>query len=162
MNRTAARLEDAIGLDSPGLPAAMQELIGLAGAASDGAWLRLMQRLGLTPPQFITLNVLAREHASTVSALASRLRLTRGTVSHLVERLVQMRLVTRREVEGDRRQKKIELTARGRKIVERLRAERRADFSRAFERVSPPSRERLEAAVRAVNLELRRDLGRPG
>ncbi len=134
---------------------ALQELIALFGAASEGAWLRAMQRAGITAPQMITLNVLAREGAKTVSALAERLRLTRGTVSHLVDRLVRMRLVTREEAADDRRQKRVELAPTGRRLLGELRGERHADFAHAAALLTPQTRDALVSALGAATREVR-------
>lgn len=147
------------------LGGALQDLMALLGAASDGAWLRLMHKTGLTPAQLVTLHMLEKGDAETVSRLAERLAITRGAVSHLVERLVRMRLVTREETEHDRRRKLLELTPAGRRLLARLRQQRVNDLSHALERVSGEARADLEGAVRRTADELRRSMPasiRPG
>ncbi len=149
--------------DSQGAPAVtghatadgLQDLMALLGAAGEGAWLRAMQRTGLTMPQMITLTVLSREGTQTVSALAERLRLTRGATSHLVDRLVRLRFVTREESADDRRQKRVELAAAGKRVLEQLRRDRHTDLSTAASQLTPETRAALEAAVNAARRELR-------
>jgi DNA-binding MarR family transcriptional regulator len=161
MPRRAAR-------DHPGTPpegaapgelgGALQELIALLGAASEGAWLRLMHKTGLTPAQLVSLHMLEKSDAETVSRLADRLAITRGAVSHLIERLVRLRLVTRAEAERDRRRKHLQLTPAGRRLLGRLRRQRVSDLSTALERVSGAARAELEGAVRRTTNELRDSL----
>jgi DNA-binding MarR family transcriptional regulator len=140
------------------LGGALQQLMALLGAASEGAWLRLMHKTGLTPAQLVTLHMLENGDAETVSRLADRLAITRGAVSHLVERLVRLHLVTREEAARDRRRKHLELTPAGRRLLGRLRQQRVNDFSHALERVSGEARAHLEGAIRRTTDELRRSM----
>jgi len=144
------------GADPGELGGALQQLIALLGAASEGAWLRLMHKTGLTPAQLVTLHMLENGDAETVSRLAERLAITRGAVSHLVDRLVRQRLVTREESETDRRRKRLELTSAGRKLLTRLHQQRVSDLASALARVSGEARAELEGAVRRTTTELRR------
>jgi len=141
------------------LGGALQDLIALLGRASDGGWLRLMHKSGLTPAQLVTLHMLERGDAENVSRLADRLGITRGAVSHLIDRLVHLRLVTREEAETDRRRKHLALTPAGRRLLGRLRHERVGDLSQVLARLSVEARAELEGAVRRTSDELRRSLG---
>lgn len=144
------------GVDPGELGGALQQLIALLGAASDGGWLRLMHKTGLTPAQLVTLHMLENGDAETVSRLAERLAITRGAVSHLVDRLVRQRLVTRAEADGDRRCKRLELTSAGRRLLARLHQQRVRDLAHALARVSGVALAELEGAVRRTTTELRR------
>ena len=106
-------------------------------------------------PQIITLNLLRFEGVLTVSVLAARLRLTRGTVSHMVDRLVRRHLVTREENVEDRRVKRVELTPVARELLAKIQKERRSDFEQAFARLKPGVRSELLAILLRVNGELR-------
>lgn len=61
------------------------------------------------------------DYEMSPSVLADRLGLTRGRMTHLVDRLVERGLVSRRTLSSDRRQKRIALTADGRPVGERAR-----------------------------------------
>jgi DNA-binding MarR family transcriptional regulator len=56
------------------------------------------------------------------SRLAASSGLTRGAVSKLVDRLVQKKLATRAEADGDRRYQDVKLTGAGRALVPALAA----------------------------------------
>jgi DNA-binding MarR family transcriptional regulator len=96
---------------------AAQRQIGRAlHAATEPTWLQL----DLTMGQLKALFVLADE-ALTVGGLAEALRIGKPAASILVERLVQLGLVTRAEDVADRRRTLVRLTPEGETLAARLR-----------------------------------------
>lgn len=81
----------------------------------------LLQELGLTYPQYLTLLVLWEEDEQTVKALGERLCLDSGTLTPLLKRLERAGLVQRRRDPADERLVRIALTEQGRAL--RARAE---------------------------------------
>jgi DNA-binding MarR family transcriptional regulator len=79
-----------------------------------------LQEFELTPPQFVTLMILSRTPTLTVSAIAEQLGLSRAATSHLVNRLVQRRLLRRTEDTVDRRQRQVEMEAAGRVLMKTM------------------------------------------
>ncbi|WP_448575167.1 MarR family winged helix-turn-helix transcriptional regulator [Thermomicrobium sp.] len=75
----------------------------------------------LSMAQLRVLFALACRGPLTVSEVAERLRISPPTASHLIERLTQLGLVTRREDERDRRRTLVGLTADGRAVLDQLR-----------------------------------------
>jgi DNA-binding MarR family transcriptional regulator len=75
----------------------------------------------LSMAQLKVLFALACRGPLTVSEVAERLRISPPTASHLIERLTQLGLVTRREDERDRRRTLVGLTADGRVVLDQLR-----------------------------------------
>ncbi|MEI7772438.1 MAG: MarR family transcriptional regulator [Chloroflexales bacterium] len=76
--------------------------------------------LELTMAQFKTLFVVAHRGPLTVNALAEVLGVTQSTVSHLVDRLEQVRLVERVADPNDRRRIIVQLAADGGALIETL------------------------------------------
>ncbi len=74
---------------------------------------RMLNELGLTGPQRFVLRLLGRVPKIMPSELAELLHLDRGTVSGIVERLVEQQLVRRQAHPHDGRSVLLELSARG-------------------------------------------------
>jgi len=91
------------------------------------------QALGLTSLQYQTLLAIeARDESEplTVTALAQVLLIKHNSAVGLVDRIEQLGLVTRHHLESDRRKVVVELTPRGRRIVDRLATEHRDELRR--------------------------------
>ncbi len=73
----------------------------------------LLEPLGLTYPQYLTLLVLWESGASTVSELGARLHLDSGTLSPLLRRLEANGLLRRERGSGDERVVTVTLTDAG-------------------------------------------------
>ncbi|MBZ4398383.1 MULTISPECIES: MarR family winged helix-turn-helix transcriptional regulator [Myxococcus] len=81
----------------------------------------LLEKLGLTYPQYLAMMVLWEEDGVTVKALGERLLLDSGTLTPLLKRLESAGLLKRERDVLDERQVRIRLTASGRAL--RARAE---------------------------------------
>ena len=68
---------------------------------------------GLTYLHFLILRMLARTGALPISEIGRRLLIPRPQMTHLVDQLIDLRLVTRRHGEEDRRIIYVELTGEG-------------------------------------------------
>jgi MarR family transcriptional regulator, organic hydroperoxide resistance regulator len=77
---------------------------------------RMLAELGLTGPQRFVLRILGRVPKIMPSELAELLHLDRGTVSGIVERLVEQQLVVRHAHPHDGRSVLLELSARGKPL----------------------------------------------
>jgi DNA-binding MarR family transcriptional regulator len=73
----------------------------------------VLDRLGLTYPQYLVLTALSEEDGQTVSGIADRLALESSTVTPLVKRLESSMLVTRNRNPKDERQVNVRLTDKG-------------------------------------------------
>ncbi|MCL6741147.1 MarR family transcriptional regulator [Sphingomonas sp. RB56-2] len=76
----------------------------------------VLDRLGLTYPQYLVLTALSEEDGQTVSGIADRLALESSTVTPLVKRLEAAKLVTRTRNPRDERQVNVALTDKGKKL----------------------------------------------
>jgi MarR family transcriptional regulator, organic hydroperoxide resistance regulator len=73
----------------------------------------MLDRLGITYPQYLVLLALWEEDGRTVGAIAARLTLESSTVTPLVKRLEAVGLLTRTRNPDDERQVQVRLTERG-------------------------------------------------
>jgi|ADGO01.1.fsa_nt_gi Transcriptional regulators len=78
---------------------------------------QLAEKYGLTHVQLYVLRAIDRGDM-TMRQVASQLRCDASNVSGLIDRLVALGLVERHESEEDRRAKKLNLTAKGRELLE--------------------------------------------
>ncbi len=76
-----------------------------------------LKRIGLSVPQFDLLSTLSEREGITQTELAERLYVTKGNVSGLVDRMVTMGLIERRETVGDRRSYALFLTPQGKAMA---------------------------------------------
>ncbi|MEO6413692.1 MAG: MarR family winged helix-turn-helix transcriptional regulator [Pedococcus sp.] len=95
----------------------------------------------VTVTQFRVLVVLRGHGETRLNRLADRLGVTPSTALRTVDRLIASDLVTRRENVQDRREVVIELTARGRRVVDRV-TERRRDAIRVIVEAMPRQQSR--------------------
>jgi DNA-binding MarR family transcriptional regulator len=74
---------------------------------------QLVQQLGVTGPQLVVLQELARSGAVPIGSLAKAVNLSHATVTGIVTRLEKRRLVKRRDDEQDKRRVLVEVTGEG-------------------------------------------------
>lgn len=99
----------------------------------------------ITLPQLWILQEIADAGKCPMFPLACNLGLKSSTLTGIMDRLVKLRLVKRFPSEADRRQVLAELTPKGRRILEHIRAERRRALIDSFGPLS--SRERADYLV---------------
>ena len=72
----------------------------------------IRQITGVTPTQFRVLQIIGEQGRATAKAISTRMRVSQGTVTSLVDKLVRDGLVARQKSALDRRQTDIILTRR--------------------------------------------------
>ena len=77
----------------------------------------LLDRLGLTYPQYLAMALLWREDGQTVGQLGERLFLESNTLTPLIKRLEAAGLVTRARDKADERVVRVSLTETGRTLA---------------------------------------------
>ncbi len=103
----------------------------------------------VTLTQFRALVVLRSRGRTRQKALADRLGVNASSALRLVDRLVASGMVTRADVEGDRRAVDLELTDRGRHLVDTVTARRRAAIAEVVDAMPVGRRRGLVAALSA-------------
>ena len=81
---------------------------------------RKLEQSGVTVAEWVVLREMYGRGEVTPSEVAERTGMTRGAASKLVDRLVEKKLVTRRERSDDRRYQDIALTVAGAGLVPKL------------------------------------------
>ncbi len=84
-----------------------------ASMAVTRAYKPMLDKLGITYPQYLVLHALWEEDGRTVGGVASRLGLESSTVTPLVKRLEAAGLVVRSRSRDDERQVRVHLTQTG-------------------------------------------------
>ncbi|MGA2498057.1 MAG: MarR family transcriptional regulator [Tepidisphaeraceae bacterium] len=85
------------------------------------AHMRRHRAYGISVPQFRTLVLIGRYPTASLSAISEHLGCALPSASRMVQGLVTRKLVVRRGCREDRRQVALDLTARGRSILETAR-----------------------------------------
>jgi MarR family 2-MHQ and catechol resistance regulon transcriptional repressor len=107
---------------------------------------------GLGPSDFAILETLLHKGPLPVNAIGRKVLLTTGSITTAVDRLVDRGLVARKDDPGDRRVRLVQLTLKGRKLIEPAFAAHAADLDAV---VSVLTRQE-----RATLISLLRKLGR--
>jgi DNA-binding MarR family transcriptional regulator len=105
---------------------------------------------GLTPTEASVLASVTRRGRQRMSDLAAVEAINPTMLSRVVGRLEQLRLVERSPALGDRRSTEVIATSSGRRLHERLRAQRTAALLTRLERLPPGSSAALVAALPAL------------
>jgi DNA-binding MarR family transcriptional regulator len=119
-----------------------------------GRTLTVLTEESVTLQQVLLLRRLQQLGESTPSELAERMQMSPPAVSQMIERLFQLKLLTRKESPGDRRRKNIAVTARGRELLERVRKARAAEYSTGVSALSRKVRTELAAVLSRALQEL--------
>jgi DNA-binding MarR family transcriptional regulator len=121
-----------------------------------GRTLTVLTEESVTLQQVLLLRRLDQLGESTPSELAERMHMSPPAVSQMLERLFQLKLLTRKESPDDRRRKRVAVTARGRTLLERLREARAAEYAAGIASLSPKVRAELAAVLSRALEELPR------
>jgi DNA-binding MarR family transcriptional regulator len=117
-----------------------------------GRALAYMADASVTVPQAILMNAAMAARRCTPSALAATMNISLSSASQMVERLVRLGFLTRREDGEDRRRKSIEVSGKARRFLANLNALRAEEFETGAAPLKDETRRELAAAVvRALN-----------
>ena len=103
----------------------------------------------LTLPQYRALVVLSTRGGLNVTVLADEVGVHQTTASRLVARLVRDGLVERQTNAQNRREVRLDLTAAGRDLLDRVRSRREHDLATILGRMRREDRTAAIAALRA-------------
>jgi DNA-binding MarR family transcriptional regulator len=99
-------------------------------------------KLKMTPPQFITLDLLNKHGESKMTDLAHYINVTTAAMTGVVDRLVRDGYVSRNSDPEDRRIIKVALTAKGNRVVKDIVERRKAMTMKMFSLISQEEREK--------------------
>ncbi len=95
-----------------------------------------VRSLGLTPAQFDIVATLGNTQGMTTRELGEKTLITKGTLTGVVDRLVDKKLVRRSTLPSDGRCQIVQLTAQGKKLFARIFPAHLAHMERAFAQLS--------------------------
>lgn len=148
----------AARVEAPGVSAEAQDTAAKLSALlrhlflyDRGNQLRVIEECGLSMTQckaLLELGGLGEEtEAKQVSDLAETFGVSVPSMSRAVDTLVRERLATRVEDSEDRRVRRVEITAKGKKLVDTLLVVRQAGMESFAAGLSAAQRRKLDAAV---------------
>lgn len=98
---------------------ALRSWMDVAMQRSMHGWSHYAKASGLSMPQFSILMQLHHRGHCGISDIRDRFEITAAAASQLVEKLVQAGLIERTEATQDRRAKQIQLSTKGRQLLEK-------------------------------------------
>src|SRR5262249_32959728 len=105
----------------------------------------------LTPTEISVLFTICRDGPLPLATLAEREALNPTMLSRVIGALTDAGLVTRTVSPGDRRSAHVAATVAGRRLRERIHAERNAALAEALAALAPAQRRSIEAALPALD-----------
>jgi DNA-binding MarR family transcriptional regulator len=109
---------------------------------------------GISGAQLFVLQMLADAPASSINELAERTMTDQSSVSVVVRRLVDKKLVSRRPAANDSRRVELELSARGRKMLSRCPEPTQARLLAALRRLAPSELDSLAEGMAGLVREM--------
>lgn len=107
-------------------------------------------QLDLAMYHLLVMLALAEESNQTVNTLGERLAISRSQMTFATDRLVNLGLISRASDEEDRRKVRVDLTLRGRWIVEELTKTIRKQVAFLLKDLSDEEADRLEDGLRLL------------
>ena len=111
---------------SPQMPAKLGDFLCFAiysaNLAFGRAYRPILDKLGLTYTQYVTLVALGEEEEQRVGDLGDKLYLESNTLTPILKKLEQLGLVDRRRDPADERQVRVNVTPAGRKLQQQVEA----------------------------------------
>jgi len=139
-------------LDPSGL-AVVLRVQQLAGAFAERLK-RILEPAGLAVWEYEVLAALRRSGGQTPSELCAAAQLTSGAMTHRLDRLEERGLLRRKPSRTDRRSLTVELTAKGRRLVDGILGDRMAAATTSLEDFTETEVRRLTSYLRRIDTEL--------
>jgi DNA-binding MarR family transcriptional regulator len=117
-------------------------------------------RYGVTADQFVLLAILAEEHDITQKQLVEHSYSDANTITAILNRLEQKKLVERKRCDSDGRARRITLTSKGRSLQKRLQRGVEKHHRRLENTVPANERKRVKQWMRHMIAEMRPAQGR--
>jgi MarR family 2-MHQ and catechol resistance regulon transcriptional repressor len=121
-----------------------------AACAVEAQALQSIADTGLCASDFGVLEALLHKGPLPVNTLGRKLLLTSGSITTAVDRLADRGLVRRKHDPADRRVRLVELTARGRQLIEPAFARHAADLEQVVSTLTRAERTTLVALLRKL------------
>jgi len=113
---------------------------------------RSIAGLGLCLSDFMVLEALLHKGRLTISEIQAKVLLASGSMTAAVDRVESMGLVIRKTTAKDRRARVLELTAKGRSLIDRAFREHAQHLENAMSVLNNDERKSLYAALKKLGL----------
>jgi DNA-binding MarR family transcriptional regulator len=107
----------------------------------------LIRESGLTTPQLLVMQAIAREGNPSTSTLARSIVVSQATVTRIIDRLENAGLVRRAKSSADKRVVNIELTTKGKEKLIAAPEPLQAEFLRKFRKLADWEQHMLRSAL---------------
>ncbi len=114
------------------------------------AFARKLEVRGVTVAEWVALRLLLDSTGMAPSELATRMGMSRGGITKLVDRLIAKDLIARRAGAEDRRYQTLELTREGRALVPMLAALADRNDAEFFGHLKPADKAAVEAVLKEI------------
>ena len=111
---------------------------------------RSIADLGLCLSDFMVLEALLHKRPLTISAIQAKVLLASGSMTAAVDRVESMGLVVRKTTARDRRARLLELTPKGRRLIERAFSEHAQHLENAMSVLDDGEKRRLYAGLKKL------------
>ena len=111
------------------------------------------RKMGLGDSDFRVLEVLLNQGLLPVNAIGGMVDLTTGSITTAVDRMEAKWLVVRKNHPSDRRIRLVELTSKGRKLIEKACAQFVVDMESTVDNLSKEERSTLFELLRKLDIE---------
>jgi DNA-binding MarR family transcriptional regulator len=129
---------------------ALRSWMDIAMHRSMRGWSHHAKASGLSMPQFSILMQLYYRGQCGISDIGDRFEISAAAASQHVENLVQAGLIERTEDAGDRRVRQIQLSGKGRDLLEKGISERYHWMDKLKDHLDEEARDRISAALVAL------------
>ena len=110
-----------------------------------------LEQLNMTPGQFNTLQVIAQRPEWRMTDLSTRLHVSAGSLTTMMNRLIELGLVERTRSTSDRRVVTVKLTDKGTTILKSGRDHMRSTLAAILATLPPVDREQLRVSLEIMN-----------
>ena len=117
---------------------------------------RFVKASGFSMPQFFMLMHLHHHAHSGISDLSENMEISNAAASQLVDKLVQAELLVRTEDPDDRRAKKVELSSKGKTLIQQGIEERYRWVDALSGALSSEEKEKVAEALELLNEAMKR------
>jgi MarR family 2-MHQ and catechol resistance regulon transcriptional repressor len=132
-------------------------VLNRASRAISGRIRASVERHELSLSEFGVLEALYAKGPLLVGELGSKVLLTSGSMTYVVDKLEDRGLLIRRPSPDDRRALHVELTEKGRKLIARIFPEHAEEIRRAMSGLSTEEQRELTATLKRLGLHAQRN-----
>ena len=111
---------------------------------------KLQRETGLTTSQLLVLEAVVKLDTSTPSNIAKEVQLSQATVTNLVDRMERNKLVLRQKSTADKRVVEVQLTEKGRGMVELAPEPLQAGFLREYRKLERWEQHQLISSIQRI------------